>query len=173
MFCSKPTSASVYKCRNGDLYFSSSNIQAIKSAGRDLDSLSLARLASKRIQGFEDIRELGDALILVNTEDGFSLINRSNIQKNIKNFQNSLYIKEISVSKSDRDSVIFYSKRPYAYPKLVVPYKDNSLKFKMALSIYGSQSNERFSFHLQGYEKGWSKFQESGTKEYTRIPPGE
>ena len=173
MFCSKPTSASVYRCRNGDLYFSSSNIQAIKSAGRDLDSLSLARLASKRIQGFEDIRELGDALILVNTEDGFSLINRSNIQKNSKNFQNSLYIKEISVSKSDRDSVIFYSKRPYAYPKLVVPYKDNSLKFKMALPIYGSQSNERFSFHLHGYEKGWSKFQESGTKEYTRIPPGE
>ncbi|MGN1225925.1 MAG: triple tyrosine motif-containing protein, partial [Candidatus Cryptobacteroides sp.] len=173
LFCSNPISASVYRCSNGDLYFSSANMQAIKRAGKDLDSLSLARLASIRIQGFEDIRELKDGMILVNTEDGFTLINRSNIRKNNESSQNSLYIKEISVSKSDRDSIIFSSKRPYAYPKLVIPYKDNSLKFKMALPLYGSQSNERFSYHLQGYDKGWSKYQESNTKEYTKIPPGD
>lgn len=173
LFSSNPTSASVYRCSNGDLYFSSADMQAIKRAGKDLDSLSLARLASKRIQGFEDIRELKDAMILVNTEDGFSLINRTNIEKYSEGFQNRLYIKEISVSKSDRDSVIFSSKRPYDYPKLVIPYKDNSLKFKIALPVYGSQSNERFSFHLQGYDKGWSKYQESETKEYTKIPPGD
>ncbi|MGM9787888.1 MAG: two-component regulator propeller domain-containing protein [Candidatus Cryptobacteroides sp.] len=173
LFCSNPTSASVYRCSNGDLFFSSADMQAIKRAGKDLDSLSLARLASKRIQGFEDFRELKDALILVNTEDGFSLINRTNIEKNSESYQNRLYIKEVSVAKSDRDSVIFYSKRPYDYPKLVVPYKDNSLKFKMALPVYGSQSNERFSFHLQGYDKGWSNYQASETKEYTKIPPGD
>lgn len=170
LFASKPENVSVFKCKNGDLFFSSSKIQAIKRAGWDMDSLSLSKLASKRIQGFEDIRELRDSLLLVNTEDGFSLINRANLQRQGQGQQ--LYIKRISVSKSGRDSLIFSSRRPYDYPRLTIPYKDNSLKFTIALPEYGTQGDARFSFHLQGYDKGWSKYQESNTKEYTKIPPG-
>lgn len=173
LFSSDPVNSSIFRCKNGDLYFSSSQLQAVRCAGFGLDSLSLEGLASKRIQGFEDIRELADGLLMVNTEDGFSLINRTNLQKGNNNSGGSLHIRQVSVAKSDRDSVIFYSKRPYDYPVLTVPYKDNSLKFKVAAPFYGAQGSERFSFHLQGYDKGWSKPQESESKEYTKLPPGD
>lgn len=173
LFSSPPANLSIYRCKNGDLFFSSSRTQAIRCAGAGLDSLSLNRLASKRLQGFEDFREFEDGSLMVNTEDGFSLLYRDKLLRDNDLFHRRLHIKQISVAKSDRDSVIFYSKRPYDYPVLSVPYKDNSLKFKVAVPLYGIQGNERFSFHLQGYDKGWSKSQQSDSKEYTKLPPGD
>ena len=171
MFASDPGGTSIFRCKNGDLFFSSSQLQAVRCVGAGLDSLSLNGMASKRIQGFEDIMELADGQLMVNTEDGFSIINRNKLRKG--DYPLRLHIRQVCVAKSDRDSVILYSNRPCEYPVLTIPFKDNSLKFNVSVPSYGYQSTERFSFHLQGYNKGWSKPQQSGNKEYTKLPPGD
>lgn len=194
LFSATPSGMSIFQCSNSDLYFSSSNIQAIcyrssnktEITSRDIllsnspakkgfinDSLSLKSLCLRRIPGFEDIRELRNGLIMINTEDGFSVINTNKIKENHSISNNSLYIKEISISKSAKDSVIFVSRKEHVKKtKLIIPFKDNSLKFKVSLPIYDIDGSELFSYRLKGYDKVWSKFQESETKEYSHIPPG-
>ncbi len=194
LFSATPSGISIFQCSNSDLYFSSSNIQAIcyrssnktEITSRDIllsnspakkgfinDSLSLKSLCLRRIPGFEDIRELRNGLLMINTEDGFSVINTNKIKENHSISNNSLYIKEISISKSAKDSVIFVSRKEHVKKtKLIIPFKDNSLKFKVSLPMYDIDGSELFSYRLKGYDKVWSKFQESETKEYSHIPPG-
>ncbi len=194
LFSTPPAGMSIFQCGNSDLFFSSSTIQALcyrtsnnkditsrdillsnspDKKGITIDSLSLRSLCLRRISGFEDIRELKDGLIMVNTEDGFSVINTDKIKENRSLPNNSLYIKEISITKADKDSVIFVSRKENnKEAKLTIPFKDNSLKFKVSLPIYNIDGSELFSYRLKGYDKVWSKFQESEAKEYSHIPPG-
>ena len=177
LFSSRPIGMGIYKLKNSDYFFSSSSIQALyykSSENYVMDSLSLSSLVSRRITGFEDLREFDEGVLMLNTEDGFSIIMEDLIKDKSNLSYNNLYIKEIAVAKPTGDSVIFESRNLEAQKtKVVVPFKDNSLKFKVALPTFDSEDKVRFSYKLKGYDSGWSPFQEDEHKEYTRISPGE
>lgn len=195
LFSSLPTSMSIFECGNGDLFFSSSNMQALcyrvvgskTFSSRDellisgstqkdfyVDSISLRTLAGRRIQGFEDIREMEDGMLMLNTEDGYSLIKCDLIKHKDLQPATSPYIREISIVRSGRDSVIYSSLHGNdgRDPHIEVSYRDNTLKFKAAQPLYGFDAGVSFSYKLKNYDKEWSQFKSGETKEYTRIPPG-
>ena len=179
LFETPASEVSVYKIHDGDLYFSSEKIQAILYKDNDgkyiMDSLSLKGLTSRRIAGFEKIMDIDKDRILVNTDDGFSIINTSMIKRKESKPEFKVFIKEISVMHSTGDSAIFSSRNDSICKatSLTLPFKDNSLRIKASLPFYRFADKVRYSFMLSGYDRDWSQYTDADYKEYTKIPKGD
>ena len=173
LFSNEPSGMNIYELSDNDLFFSSASIQAFRS-GQTTDSLSLKSLVSKRIQGFENLKEFEDGTFMLNTEDGFSVINKSSLKTKASVSDEHLYIKEIAIPRHQGDSVIYRAWNNKAIShEITIPFKDNSLKFKVAFPTFNTEDKVLFSYRLNGYDKEWSSFQENPIKEYIRISPGE
>lgn len=180
MFVTRPAFTHIYMSEAGDLYFSSGSFQGYgyrNSEGRHtVDSLSLKHMTSKRIIGFEDIRSLDEKTLLLNTEDGFSVI-RTDILKETQNreeVRNKLFIKSIHAINGDRDTLLFSSRcESTSMSSVRIPYRLNSLKFKVALPAFGSSNTPQYSYMLENYDKSWSGYSDVSTKEYTQLPHGD
>lgn len=177
LFSTPPASTNIYISPYGDRYFSSGNMQAIFYKDKDgreiLDTLSLKGLASKRIKGFEDIRSISEKEIMVNTEDGFSIIRKDKLGTSEETSKKLPYIKEIHIRNREKDSLVYFS-RGAGDPKfnLTLPYRLNTLRFKAVYPSYSTSHTITYSFLLENYEKEWSQHSESGSKEYTKLPHG-
>ena len=177
LFESNPVGTSIYVTDKKDFYFSSWTTQVFSYNNNGTfvtDSLSLKHLSSKRIPGFEEIRDIGEDLLLINTEDGFSLIRTDIVKDKATDIEKILYIKEISVTQAEGDSVIFSSRSDAACRNahIRLSYKHNSIKIKAKLPTFTTGSETQYSFQLEKYDKGWSKYSGADTKEYTGLPAG-
>lgn len=134
-----------------------------------LESPALKSLAAKRMQGFDDIRNLTDEEILVNTEDGFSIVRTGKLDEILERRLPQVYIKEIM-----SDAVLYNSMSASrdSSSMLELPYGSNTLMVRAACPDYDG-INLEFSFMLEGYDKQWSQFSQSNRKEYTGLPHGE
>ena len=78
LFDKPPQGTSAFVSPYDYAYYSSNSTQTIvykDPEGKTIvDSLSLKGLTSKRLQGFEDIRCLSEKHLLVNTNEGFSIV---------------------------------------------------------------------------------------------------
>ena len=178
LFNTPPAGTSIYVTSDDDFYFSSGSTQTLcyrTNNGFVVDSLSLKHIKDKRIAGFEDIRSLSDNSILVNTEDGFSVIRTEKVKHgNESEGIHDLFIKDIYVTKASGDSLIFSSRNDSIgrNSTLTLPYRDNSLKFKVISPLFLSGKNVEYSYMLENYDRGWSQYSSTNTKEYTRLPAG-
>jgi DNA-binding CsgD family transcriptional regulator/ligand-binding sensor domain-containing protein len=176
LFATTPESASVYLSPYDYGYFSSSDLQAVTYKDEDgndlMDSLSLKGLSSKRIPGFEDTRSLSERELLVNTDEGFSIINIENIRKPGRGIAPQVYLKSIY---TDNDECIYsaLNSQSNKATSLDLDYEDNTLVVTAAYPVYESNNGVEFSFMLEGYDKQWSQFSENNLKEYTRLPHGD
>ncbi|MGM9753305.1 MAG: two-component regulator propeller domain-containing protein [Candidatus Cryptobacteroides sp.] len=174
LFSSPPAGTSVYQCRDRSMIFSSSELQAIcrpDSRGRwVMDSLSLKPLCSQRIQGFEDVLELDNGLVMLNTEDGYAII-RSHMEAG-DGSNSQVYIKRVTARSGNRDSLIFNSRGNKASMAILLPYRDYSLSFHFACPWYSSGEQSSFSYCLENYDKLWSDYSPAVVKEYTHLPHG-
>lgn len=177
LFNTPPVGASIYVTPAKDFFFSSPSMQTYcykDSDGFTVDSLSLNHLAEKRLVGFEDIRSLSDRMILVNTEDGFSIIRTETLKQRRPETDYDVYIKDIVVTQSEGDTTVFSSRSKVRCESshITLPYKHNSLKFIVVLPSFTSGTKARYSFMLEDYDSGWSQYTETNSKEYTKLPPG-
>lgn len=173
----RPEGARVFMTPQGEAYFSSGLLQGFHYRTDDgsyrLDTLSLHQVTSKRIVGFDDIRSLSDNSLLINTEDGFSVI-RTDILKEGTEARPQVFIKEIFTTQARGDSLIFASRNDSICRKadIRLPYRDNSLKFKAVCPAYESAEAVEYSFMLENYDSDWSQYSPTGQKEYTKLPHG-
>jgi len=82
------------------------------------------------------------------------------------------YIRKITLT---GDSVLFHSTEYNTDLSLMykkIRYSDNSLKFDFATPIYNDAKYVLHQYKLDGYNKDWSNFSKSNSKEYTNLPPG-
>lgn len=176
LFNTPPSGASIYMTSEKDLYISSGSQQTFchkTDEGFLVDSLSLSHLTSRRVVGFEDIRSLSKNLLLINTEDGFSLIRTDLLKQKESKRHNNLHISNISVSQG-KDSTIYSSRSSTVASEEVIelPYRDNTLKFRAILPSFSPGVSVLYSFRLEHFDKEWSQFTETNTKEYTKLPQG-
>ena len=176
MFETPPAGANIHITPEKDLYISSGSQQIFCERTEDgfkVDSMSLNHLASRRILGFDEIRNLTENMILVNTEDGFSIIRTDILKQKEHNRSNCLHVSEVSLSQ--RKSPVIYTSRSntdYISESIELPYKDNSMKFKAILPSFSSGKTVLYSFKLENFDKEWSQFSEANSKEYTKLPHG-
>ena len=178
MFNTPPVSCGAYMSPQGYGYFSSKTMQAVYFKDKDgndvVDSLSFKALAAKRLQGFEDIRHIKDDRILINTDEGFSILRMEKLKAHNAASGSRVYIKGIYSRSEEKEEEIYSSlgNRQDTSFVITLPYKSNSLQFNVAMPEYEQENNVRFSFMLENYDKGWSQYSERNRKEYTKLPHG-
>ena len=177
MFSVLPKAVAFVESPEGDLYFMSGSMDAI--AFRDngswqVDSLSLKYMKNKRIFGFENISWPAPDSFIINTYDGFSVFDTGRIRSGSNRTGNGVFIKEITVKRENRDSVVFGS-RSQTYtsgPDFELPFEYNSLQITYISPYFENNESMSYSYILEGYDKEWSEFSNDNVKEYTRLPHG-
>lgn len=175
IFENPPQGASVFFSPYGYAYFSSSSLQAVSYKDKEgrtiVDSLSLKSLTSKRLQGFEDIRCISEKHILVNTNEGFSIVDMDMLKEGTLRKTPQVYIKEIL---TNNEEIVYasFGSHPVDGNGLQIPYGNNTLEVKAGYPEFETINGIRFSFFLENYDKNWSQYSESNKKEYTKLPHG-
>lgn len=187
LFSRPPTAVKIEESPEGNLLFLSGTIQALsrlKNGQYELDSLSLKFLQEKRIPGFDDITWLDGGAFIINTEDGFSLIDTKKFENLESNPQSRVIIQSIAIT-DGKDSLVYGSRTPVPeqYGRnerkdssdrcmLRLPYKDNSLKFEFACPQFSGNDAIQYRFMLENYDEKWSSWTKEPSKEYTGLPYG-
>ncbi len=153
-------------------YFWSGGVQAIeyplRDGGRVLDSLTLGYLSGLRPLGFETTLWLGNGFLMVNTEDGFDVLDSGNLHGGRN--RNEVFISEVRLVKEDRT---VYSSRGASEPSpLRLNYRQNSLEFSFVEPAYTEDGAVEYSCLMKGSDKAPSPLSTSGTKEYSNLRPG-
>lgn len=153
-------------------YFWSGGVQAIeyplRDGRRELDSLTLGYLSGLRPLGFENTLWLGDGFLLVNTEDGFDVLDSGNLRSGRN--RNEVFIKEVRLVNEDR--TVFCSRGASEPTPLKLNYRQNTLEFSFVEPAFTEDGAVEYSCILNGYDKAYSPVSLSGSKEYSDLPPG-
>ena len=153
-------------------YFWSGAVQAVeyqsRSGRRQLDSLSLRHLSGLRPLGFENTLSLGDGYLLVNTEDGFDVIEAGRLREGW--MRNEVFISEVRLPKEGR--TVFSSRGGADAAPLRLRYKENSLEFNFVEPAYTEEGAVEYSCRMKGYDNGFSPLSSAGHKEYSHLGPG-
>ena len=56
---------------------------------------------------------------------------------------------------------------------VVLPYRNNALRFECAAPSYDTPSANQFQYFLEGFDAGWSRWGEEAKKDYTNLPEGD
>ena len=163
---------------NDDIIFTSGDMNAIAYTDRDgkrrIDSLALNGIAQKQILGFENICFINGDCILLNTEDGFSIIDTGKIKNGYTKESSLVFIKGISTVNGTEYSPVFGARNPeYASGKEIrVPYSSNSLRFDFVCPQYEDKNAIMYSYMLERYDSQWSEYTAESYKDYTKLPFG-
>ena len=177
LFTAVPIAAKVVRLTDSLEFFSSGALQTLhyrtKSGSWVTDSLSVRHLAGKRPLGFEWTEYIPGEGLLVNTEDGFSLISMQRLAQQSSTANPDVFIHSVRMRAEGRDSVLYASHRPASGKSLTVPYKTSSLTFSFICPNYRSDGAIRYSCCMEGFEKNWTQTGTVHSKEYTRLPDGD
>lgn len=167
LFNKKPAYMRVHEGMKGDLWFISGKFigLASKKPGNNyqMDSLSYRILQPKLIPGFEHLNYINSDNAIINTENGFSLINL-HLTKN-SNSCFKVYICNTTITNTEGNDIIFKTKSTYSH-------NQNSLKFEFAAPEYRADGLVQYSCKLENFDQNWSVFSSNNIKEYTKLPKG-
>ncbi|MBO6524527.1 MAG: hypothetical protein JJ971_11915 [Balneolaceae bacterium] len=72
----------------------------------------------------------------------------------------------------NRDSLIYGGFGEPVKP-IVLPYKDNEVRFNYAAASYIDETRNTYSYKLEGFDNEWSEWSLETQKDYTNIPEGD
>ncbi len=151
LFDIPPIAVRIHESPYGDLVFLSESTQTIAMKGADtwrLDSLSMRSVREERIPGFDNVNWLDRNSFIINTEDGFSIVDLN--KGGDDSFDGRLVIKR--VNRTGR--------------------RHSSLEFEFAAPKYNAQEEVEYSCFLEHYDADWSEWSPSNTRSYTKLPGG-
>jgi len=73
---------------------------------------------------------------------------------------------------SDYNKPIFQGKELINVDKISLPYSENFIEIEFAVLEYTSPSQNRFSYMLEGYDRGWRQLTQQRKATYSNLPPG-
>lgn len=174
IFGQHPYSMILTESGNGDIWAVYGN--TLKVAGLQKDGTYRVKktpfsfLNSKLIPGFSHFNFLNDSTLMINTEDGFSLIDLSKLE-NPTHLQAKVAIRQIYLT-NEQDSIV----GGYINEQNIVPkfkHKKNSIRFEFTAPDYTDENTIVYSCRLNDYDIDWSGFSDINTKEYTKLPKGD
>ena len=175
-FTFSPIITTLLQFPDGNDFYSSGSLQALgyrdEQGQYKIDSLSLKYLVGKRPLGFESTLYLEDGKILLNTENGFSIIN-TNTLKDRKANDNPLIIRSVTSIEGPRERVLLQNYSAAALPELTLSPEQTTLRFAFRMIEQRMSGAVTYSCKLDGYDSDWSRPSLSGTKDYTRLPYGD
>ena len=159
---------------NGDLWCSSFSFigAAFKQKNNKyiLDTLSFSTLKNKLISGFEHFNFINDSNIIVSTEDGFSWVDLSKINKDKSIFKVS--IRNVYLTNGNDSIVSGY--QSFQSDNRIPEFESmhNSIRFEYVAPEYRNEVSVLYSYLLDNYDSKWSSFTPANSKEYTKLKKG-
>jgi len=149
-----------------------------KENNKNYSVVYFPELSNKVVAGFENIYPYNNENIFIGANKGLIHINYLNYLKNIKPL--GINLTQVNLL-NGTDNVIFggyfinssiISKEQDLDHILDLNYKNNSLHFEYAASLYEQQNNIEFSYRLDGFDNDWSVWSGKSEKDYTNLPYG-
>ncbi len=174
LFATTPSFMRLHEAPNGDVWCVSGKFfglaQKQNSGAFSMDSLTYRILQPKIIPGFEHFNFINNNNVIVNTEDGFSLINTLKPTVFKSNFK--VYIANIAISsnKKEANSNVETSNHPIS--ETTFPSNLKSVRFEFNAPEYRGNEMVQYSYMLEGYDDTWSSFNTNNIKEYTQLAGG-
>ena len=174
-FAGTPNSLSVFETPLGNMrYYSSGAMQAVEyrsDNGSVMDSLSLRSLINHRPLGFECITSLDERNLLLNSDDGFMVLDLDRLIRSSSNTADTVFISSVRAAESGE--TLYYGSAPVkAKQTLRIHHKQNSLEFAFISPVFDSYSQTEYSTMLKGYDRQFSAFDPASSRRYSRIPSG-
>ncbi len=174
IFGYQPHTLRLNEAPNGDLWCTSYYYLGVAFHQPDnkykIDTLSFSILKEKLINGFENLNFINNNTIIVSTEDGFSWIDLSKINKDKSQFKVS--IRNVYLTNENDSLVIGYQPKQDKDHFPEFDYKHNSLRFEYVAPEYRNESSVSYSYILEGVDTKWSSYSTSNKKEYTKLKKG-
>lgn len=175
-FKGAPKIATMYKTKDGTVYYSSGVLQALEyvdaAGGTVMDSLSMKSLVGRRPVGFDCIEFTAPGTFIVNTEDGFSQINIDDLRKS-RPAQGKVYIRSIDASGREKTETVWSSRQNGARRSaLRLPWSQNTLSIDFICPGYVYDREYEYSYMLENYDENYSPFSYATSKGYTKLPSG-
>ena len=175
LFNTIPSDMRLHETKNGDVWCVSGRFIGLAKKKTDntytMDSLSYRILQSKLIIGFENFYSIDANNQIIGTEEGFSWINTQS--KLTQKYTFKVFVRNIYVTNSNSQTILSNLHSEEYKPQKEYSHKENSLLFEFIASEYRTDDAIQYSYMLENYDKTWSAYTSSNTKEYTKLPKGD
>ncbi len=142
-----------------------------RSAGKNqMDSASFFSLKDKLIPGFEHISFLNDTNNIIATEDGFSVIKTSKLNRKADSFKLSIRNVSFTNAKENFTNAAIDDQDTTNIPEFDSHH--NSIRFEYVGTEYRNENSILYSFILENFNTEWSDFSTTNMKEFTKLPSG-
>jgi hypothetical protein len=169
-----PNSTRLNSSPNGDIWCTSySSIGAAfkqKNNKYKLDTLSFSILKTKLISGFEHFNFINNTNVIISTEDGFSWVDISKLNKEKSIFKIS--IRNVYLT-NEKDSIVSgYQSSQNSSNIPEFGYMHNSIRFDYVAPEYRNEASVTYSYMLDNFDSKWSAYSQVNSKEYTKLRKG-
>ena len=130
--------------------------------GYSIDNTLLNSIGDFTIQDFYPEK---NGVVWICTTDGLIRYDENLQKNNDESFKTIL--RHIEAGRKALSVDISNNKKPVS-----VYYKNNTLRFEYAAPFFEQEDKTQYQTWLEGFEKGWSGFDNNYYKEYTNLPPG-
>ncbi len=173
LFSSTPSYLRLHEGNNGDIWCVSGRFLGLAKKQKNnsyiIDSLSYKILQPKLIVGFEHFNYLNKNTVILNTEDGFSLL-KTDFQINDRKIF-KVYLSGVFAIGSKNTSIsLLTNNQDNFIPK--IKKTTNTVRFEISAPEYQNEGLVQYSYMLDGYDKDWSAYTLENTKEYNQLPKG-
>lgn len=163
----------------GNIWFvEDKNLGVLNFSGADTETIHFPELNGKMVSGFEHIYPLNKFNVIVGAEKGFYHINFEEYKKNRYHLQTKIksvrvfgrtdsllyggYMGDVNDTSSQTKDMVFE-----------IANNLNSLHFEYSAPLYVQQTSVEYSYHLKGFDKGWSAWSKKTEKDYTDLSAGD
>lgn len=175
LFANIPSFIRLHESPSGDVWCVSGSFIGLARKQSDnsysMDSISFRILQPKIIIGFEHFNFIDNHYVIINTEDGFSLIDTRPLKRTDENFKvlvtNVVAVNDKASNPQPRISINRFD----TLQKLNSNY--NSVRISYNAPEYRNEGLVEYSCKLDNYDQNWSDFSSETSKEYSQLPRGE
>jgi ligand-binding sensor domain-containing protein len=131
------------------------------------------KFENNTIQSFEHLNPINENLLLVGTQEGFSLLKKDKLLIN-SNLRFNTFINKVEIITSEPEIIWDGLSNTFNKLKNPIPYNKRSLRFSFTAPYYQDQQALNFQFFLTGFDDGkkWSGWTSNFYKEYTNLREG-
>ena len=162
----------------GNIWFiHEKNLGVIDFSDKDTSLIYFPELNNKLLSGFEFIYPYNENNIFLGSEKGIFQLNYDKYKRSMP--EPYVQIRMVKIS-GKTDSILFggYFKdinENQFQLKDNLPTLDNNWKtihFEFSSSLFGYESNLKYSYALKGFDESWSEWGSKTEMEYTKLSPG-
>ncbi|HLP05172.1 MAG TPA: triple tyrosine motif-containing protein [Paludibacter sp.] len=173
LFSSTPAYIRLHETPKGDVWCVSGRFIGLAKKLPDnsyrMDSLTYNILQPKIITGFEHFNFINQSNVILNTEDGFCLIDMD--EKPVPGNVFKVFLHTVSVTNNNISMVAGKRGLNGNLPEKF-SHDQNSLRFQFVAPEYRGEGLVKYSYKLENYDANWSEFSPDDIKEYTQLPKG-